>query len=362
MAVLLAIRDFIEEKLPPVVGNSLVGAVNFVNNLRQGQINRLTSMLEAKPLILAVETISVCNARCVFCAYPTMNRKHEVMPVNVFTKVISEYSRAGGGALSLTPVMGDPLVDPHFLERFDVIKKFSNINQISFTTNGIAFSRFNDEELERILRETFLIQFSIGGLDAKTYNTLYKVDKFEEVMASVQRVLAMKEKKNLATQIILAFRTNNPSFESEYAEQLSEFRRRGVFISHIYLYNNYAGEVNSSEIKIKRHRVVAKNLTCALPLLHGHVFADGKITNCGCVDANGNGLVIGDTKDNTLSDIWQGEKRRKILQSFPSGKPPKLCQDCNAYRPLTYLGSNVFRNTKSGEKIPLEFYIKFFGG
>ena len=115
--------------------------------LQRSQIKRLRKILEKKPLILAIETISTCNARCIFCAYPTMKRKHEVMPLDLFEKIVDEYARVGGGALSLTPVMGDPLIDPHFIERYKILEKYQNIQQVSFTTNGIAFGRFSDEEL-----------------------------------------------------------------------------------------------------------------------------------------------------------------------------------------------------------------------
>jgi len=352
----------IEEKGPGRLVDFFGQSIDFINGLRVGRMARLKKLLSEKPLILAVETISVCNAKCVFCAYPTMKRKHELMPISVFEKIVQEYAQVGGGALSLTPVMGDLLLDPHLIERLKILEKFENIDQVSFTTNGIAVNKFTDEELKYILQRVFLIQFSIGGLDPETYKKLYQVDKLDDVLAAVQKVLQLKEDIQSPTHIILAFRTDNQNFEQEYAKQLEEFKRQGVFISHIASYNNYGGEIQSQEIRIKRNRVVSKRLPCALTLLHAHAYSNGKMTNCGCVDANGNGLIIGDSKEQTFGDIWQGERRKRLLNSFSEGKLPKLCQGCNAYRPLTYLGSGVFKNVKSHHRLPLEFYLNFFGG
>src|SRR3989338_7511982 len=167
-------RSTLIDKLPPPLFNALVDTVNRFNGLRVSQINRIKKLIEEKPLILAVETISVCNARCVFCAYPGMKRKHEVMPLDIFEKIVKDYSALGGGALSLTPVMGDLLLDPHFLERYTILAKYDNIRQISFTTNGIAFAKFSDEQIRAIIQKTFLLQFSIGGLDEATYKKLYQ--------------------------------------------------------------------------------------------------------------------------------------------------------------------------------------------
>jgi len=311
---------------------------------------------------LGIETVSVCNARCVFCAYPTMKRKKEIMPMSLFRKVITEYSKAGGGALSLTPVMGEPFIDPHIIERYKALEEFENINQISITTNGISLSNFSDDELKYILERSFLIQFSIGGLDEETYRKLYKVDRLNDVLTSVRRVIDLNDKIQDKAHIILAFRTDNPNFQRDHAQELAEFRKKGVIISHISTYFNYGGAVETDEVVLKKNRIVSKKMTCALPLMNPHVYSNGKITNCGCADAEGNGLIIGDSNKDTIMDSWRGKRRSDILSSFPKGSPAKLCQSCTAYRPSSFLGSNIFRNVAKDKKLPLEFYVKFLGG
>lgn len=356
------LKTFLEKKLPSFIFNFSTQLFYALNGLNFYRISRIQKILEQKPAILAIETISACNARCVFCAYPTMKRKQEIMPLNTFEKIISEYSSAGGGALSLTPVMGDPLLDPYLIERYEIIERFENINQISFTTNGIVFNKFSDQDITYILSRTFIIQFSIGGLDQQTYKNLYQVDKLGEVMKAVERILHLKKEVNSSTHITLAFRTDNPNFEKNYAKELQGWKERGVIISYMCTYNNYGGEIEGKSIKIKVDRIPSKEMTCALPLLHAHMYSNGKITNCGCVDANGDGLIIGDSQYSTFQAAWHGSRRQGILNSFPKGKLSPLCQKCNAYRPLTYLGSSIFKKLKANQKLPLEFYTNFFGG
>jgi sulfatase maturation enzyme AslB (radical SAM superfamily) len=362
MGAIDKIKIFIRDHGHPVVVSALKNGVYMGHGLRRKQIDRIRSMANSKPLILAVETVNICNAQCSFCAYPVMRREKEVMPMDVFEGVVQEYSSMGGGAVSLTPVMGDLLADPDLIARYKVLEKFKNIDQISFTTNGIAFKRFSDDELKYILERSFLIQLSIGGLDKQAYKDLYRVDRFEDVMSSVERVLRVKEKTKGWANIVLAFRSNNPDFEDDHAVQLDRFKKRGAMISHISVYNNYGGMVESRELKFKKAWGASRKLVCALPLIGPHVLSNGKVTNCGCVDANGDGLIIGDICKEGLVESWRGKRRENLLNSFLQEKCPKLCQGCNAYRPFLYLGSGAFRKIGPQRRLPMEFYLNFYGG
>ncbi len=362
MSAMQTTRNVIRENIYPAVFNLISGIVDFSNSLQVGRIHKLKEALQARPLLLAIETVSACNARCVFCPYPTMKRKREVMEPQIFEKIVSEYSQMGGGALSLTPVMGDLFLDTHLLERFQVLARYPNINQITFTTNGIAFEKFSDDDLRYILERTYLVQFSIGGLDKQTYRKLYQVDKFAAVFDAVERTIALRDSLKSDLKIILAFRTNNHNFLMDFADELNRFKSRGVLVSHISVYNNFGGEIKTDEIRVKKNRVFSKRMVCVLPLLNPHVYSNGKITNCGCVDVEGNGLILGDVSQNSLKDAWQGARREKILNSFSRGNPPKLCQNCTAYRPLTYLGSDIFKNVKPNSPLPVEVYLNFLGG
>ena len=72
---------------------------------------------------LVTGVTNICNAKCTFCAYPKVvaNKTLQtgVMSFEIFKKAVDEWSAAGGQDLDLTPVVGDPLVDPGLLERWN---------------------------------------------------------------------------------------------------------------------------------------------------------------------------------------------------------------------------------------------------
>jgi len=328
------------------------------------QIRRMLKLTDRRPLYLIVETVNTCNARCVFCCYGKTKLKPQVLPLDIFEKVIREYSEMGGGAVSLTPVPGEVLLDPHLIKRYEILAKYKNIDQVSFTTNGIAFEKYSDEELKYILKSSFMIQVSIGGLDREGYKNLYQVDQFENVLNSVSRLLSLKRSVGSDVDIHLSFRTNNPNFEDIHREQLEAYKRQGCLVSHISWYGNFGGIVKSGEVKnaqIIDGSGLAKNETCVYPLLAPSVLPNSLITNCGCVDVNGDSLIIGDTHHNSLRDCWSSKERKKILDSFRQGTLVDLCRQCSMYRPSAHLAEPVYKNIQSYQKLPLEFYMLYGG-
>ena len=336
-----------------------------VRNLLQVlQVRRMLKLIDRRPLYLIVETINTCNAHCVFCCYGKTKMKPQVLPLDIFEKVIREYSEMGGGAVSLTPVPGEVLLDPHLIKRYEILAKYKNIDQVSFTTNGIAFEKYSDQELKYILRSSFMIQISIGGLNREGYKSLFQVDQFENVLNSISRLLNLKKAIDGDVHIHLAFRTNNPNFEDMHREQLEAFKRQGCLVSHISTYGNFGGIVKGDEAKdisIINGSGLKKNETCIYPLLAPSVLPNSSVTNCGCVDVNGDSLIIGDAHGQTLGECWSSQKRKKILRSFRQGKPVELCMHCSMYRDTRYFALPPHKNIRFYKKLPLEFYMMYGG-
>jgi MoaA/NifB/PqqE/SkfB family radical SAM enzyme len=329
------------------------------------QTLRMQKVTRETPLILQVETTNVCNARCVFCAYPCMKREKGIMSMPMFEQIVQEYAAMGGGPVSLTPIVGDALLDPHLLDRLRILDSCPQVCQTSLTTNGIALDRYTDEEMSRLLALLDIIQVSIGGLDRPTYATLYGVDRLPQVQRGVERLLNLREAVADPAHITLAFRTNDWKFERRFRRQLDGFRRRGVFVSHIWNYSNYSGRVKSDD---RLNLVIVDSpakmrATCIYARVHMAICRDGRITACGCADFEGDALGLGRVGQDSLSEVWAGKKRHGILDSFKNGTPPGICRKCSAYQPdSVVLSSKYCRGIEPRRPLPLEFFRQFWGG
>ena len=329
------------------------------------QVQHLREICRQTPLILQIETTNVCNSACVFCAYPKMERKKGVMDLALFERVVEEYAAMGGGPVTLTPLVGDALLDPHLLERLRILEAAPRISQVSLTTNAIALERYSDDEVRLMLRVLGCIQLSIGGLDAATYKAMYGVDRFAQVRRGLERLLALRREMAEPPHLNLAFRTNDWRFELRYRQQLANYRRQGAFISHIWNYANYAGLVeNDAELKLAViDGAMEKSLPCVYAAVHMAIGWDGRITACGCADFEGRELRIGQVGEEPLAAVWSGTKRKLILDSFAAGKLPRICRQCSAYQAdAAVFGSHFCRGIEPHQPLPAPYYQHFWGG
>jgi len=328
------------------------------------RVNRLRSLARAKPFVLQIESTNICNAACVFCAYPSMKRKKGVMSLPLFEKIVSEYAAMGGGALSFTPLVGDALLDPHLLERLRMLERFPSIDQITLTTNGIALGNYSDDEVRYLLKALYCIQVSIGGLDRSTYLSQYGVDRFPETRKAMDRLVLLRKEVEKPAPVTFAFRTDDWKFPLRFRKELSSFRSQGVYTGHIWNYDNYSGVVS----KVEHPRLVIKGnstnkpLACVFPSIHMAVCWDGGITACGCADFEGDKLSIGNAENSTLAEAWSGGKHAGILDSFSRGAVAPICRECSAYRPDTLFAQPYFKHVLPHKPLPLPFYHEFWGG
>ncbi len=310
------------------------------------------------PLLLQVETTNVCNALCIFCACPNLKRQKGVMNLPLFEKIIDQYIEMGGGPVSLTPLMGDPLLDPHLLQRLEILKSRPDIKQISFTTNAINLGKYTDEDVRCLLGSLYYMQVSVGGLDSATYEKMYGVNTFAQVRESMERLMKIREEIPNPAHLTFAFRTNDRHFEKRNNDELDSFRQRNVFVSHICSYANYAGAVESDKnnnLVVLRGRG-ERTRACLSLSLSLAVCWDGAITACGCADYEADQLPIGNVADDHLADVWPGRKRTGFLGSFGKSAPPRICRNCSAYTPETYFGSACFKGIQPHGQLPLDYY------
>jgi MoaA/NifB/PqqE/SkfB family radical SAM enzyme len=329
------------------------------------QVLKLQKITQETPLILQIETVNICNAACVFCGYTSMKRKKGSMSMPLFEKVVKDYADMGGGPVSLTPVGGDALLDPHLLDRIKILEAHPKINQITLTTNAIALERFSDEDVCYLLTALDCIQVSIGGLAPETYKTMYSIDAFDKVQRQMERLVRLQGAVRQPASLTFAFRTNDWKFEIRFIRKLKEYRRRGVFISHIWLYANYSGMVKNDLNRglMVMDRTSKQDTCCLYGTISMAVCWDGRITACGCADVEGNKLSLGNAETESLSEVWSGEKRAGILDSFKKGRPAKICRYCSAYLPVNVVFSRpYFKNFELHQPLPLDFFRQFWGG
>ena len=148
---------------------------------------------ELRPIMLICETVNVCNAKCVFCPYVQQTRRHGLMSMDLFRKVVAEYGGMGGGFFSLTPMVGDILLDPALPARLEVLAEAHGPISTSVTTNLFALDRFGDKEIRTLLRQMARIYVSVYGTSRAECQMLTRTDQFDKFLDNMRRLVRLWE-------------------------------------------------------------------------------------------------------------------------------------------------------------------------
>jgi radical SAM protein with 4Fe4S-binding SPASM domain len=311
----------------------------FHYRLRRAAIRARLEALRAIPRGLHVEGTNVCNARCVFCAYPQMERRKQTMPMPDFARVVDEYLTMGGHHVSLTPIVGDPFVDKHLFERLDHLMGLAGVSGISFYTNAILMTR---EKSERLLRyaDKLHVHVSWGGWDERTWNTIMGVAKFAPARDAVLAMVELKERTGSPLRFTLALRCPEDSGREpgspghELWQRLDDARRRGlVEIAALPDYDSWAGKIAPEALEavgLEPRRMPYKRGACELLFTKPVVLADGRVNACACRDVEAE-LIVGDVREKTLPEIWAGEGISELIERHERGDYPDVCRRCTYY-------------------------------
>jgi MoaA/NifB/PqqE/SkfB family radical SAM enzyme len=270
----------------------------------------------------------------VFCAYPKLRRRSETMSLELFEKIVREYAEMGGGALLLTPIVGDFFLDKHWRERVAIARRHCAIGMISVTTNAIALSKVPDRDIEEFLRDTDFMQVSIGGASREAYRAMFGVDRYDRVKSNVIRLSTIRDRVAPDYPIRIGYRVASKE-EVLASKDYALFRSLGFEIVVETEFGNWGGLVEQSDlIPGARLRAVPsiadKRNPCFVFFLGLFVAASGKVTVCGCMDAELQ-AVIGDCRRQTIAEIWHGAAYHTVKASFGSERMPDICKRCSFY-------------------------------
>lgn len=301
--------------------------------LRRAEIRAHLESLRRIPRGLHVEGTNICNAECVFCAYPQMERRKQTMSMEDFENVVDQYVAMGGKHVSLTPIVGDPFVDKHLFERLDHLMALESVAGISFYTNAILMT---PEKIERLLpyADKLHVHVSWGGFDAATWNAIMGVKKFEAARDSVLAFLETKRRTGTKIPFTLALRCPDSACTGPLFDTIEAARREGlVEIAPMPDYDSWAGKVKADDLEkvgLRARRMPYKRGACELLFTKPVVLANGDVNACACRDVEAE-LVVGNVKNEPLSSIWAGPKIDAIIDAHERGDYPDVCRRCTYF-------------------------------
>ncbi len=292
-----------------------------------------TPDIKGMPLSVSVELTNICNLKCPECTTGSgkMIREKGYMDLALFKKIIGELSPY------LTNInlyfQGEPMLHPDF---FLFLENCSGIHSV-VSTNGHFLSAENADKIVRSLLSKLII--SLDGADQKVYSRYRKNGDFNTVIEGIKNVAKAGRRTGSSLQIEIQFLVNRHN-----EHQLALIRKIGadlkipVRLKSMQLTDkDEAGDWLPENGRFRRYKIekgvwVNKNKLpdrCARLWLNPVVTWDGKVLPC-CFDKNGE-FVMGDLKNETFRDIWNGPRYKIFRKSvLTERRMIEICRNCTS--------------------------------
>jgi radical SAM protein with 4Fe4S-binding SPASM domain len=294
---------------------------------------------------LVTGVTNICNAKCTFCAYPKVvaNKTLQtgIMPFDVFKKAVDEWAAVGGQSLDLTPVVGDPLVDPGLLEKIDYAVNHAHIKDVVLTTNAILINK-NDTYKKLIDLGIGGVFISTQGASREVYEKIYGVKHYDDAMSGIRNLMEYNRSKGEPARIIVRFRNHekpsqiihSPDFKKNIQPYLSE----RVRINFTVDYDNWGGTIQPGDLSgsMRMRKLPPPLKVPCKNLFNFAVRHDGKVRLCACrlTRSDLDDLVVGNILEKSIAEISKSDQAWNVIKGFYAGKRPETCLECTFYQPI----------------------------
>ena len=326
---------------------------DFLDMIAYGKIMHL---LRKRPLDINIETYAFCPMKCVFCCNRKYDRKHSLMSIRLFEKIVKEYCNLfGGGALGIGAMQSEFLSDPLLLERIKVLKRYKKKLYVYSTTPLITCAKYTDKELLDILKVFDYLEISVEGHNKETYFKMSGINGFSTLENQLNRVERLLSENRLNCYLKFAFRTYDKKelISSRFYKDIVLQHRNNIDIKDRFF--TWFGSIKKEDLLPGANLIIKENTkerkNCAVPYATLAVQADGKVIGCGCIDWLEK-YVIGDCRKQTLDNIWRSEKAWEFRNAFRKRNLPSICKECGLYvSSLDAFAQKKLRNYKPIEGV-----------
>lgn len=334
-------KEFFTPQLWATINRVLRERFSYFDRVTDTEFLYNLQQIENRPWNLHIELTNICNANCIFCAYRFQTRKKMIMEKAVYSQALNAYCSIGGGELRLETCLGDPLIDPNFVERIREARSHSEITKITTLTNGI---KLDDIGIDKLLQAGIdEIGISTGPWDEYLYQLIYGSKDYPRMRKNVTELLKKNSEYGQPVRIKLLFRSNLSMKKTLEFPDYRAIRDIPHEVEFNTDFDTWLGNIKQEDLPKGMYLRPLGSLEkepCYWLYDGPIVFVDGKVGLCGCRDFNANSeLIIGNIMENSLLDLWQSEATQELRQRFYKGDFPDICKRCTAYANLDYYRS-----------------------
>lgn len=291
--------------------------------------------LDFKPPItlLHIESSSECNLRCKYCLLSNNYNAVErgIITNEVLDKAIDTINEMKTVKNVQFSGLGEPLMNPRFLEMCKRVYNETYVRNVQFFTNGMLFTEKISDELAEIPLN-FKITFSIDGHEVEE-NNLYRCgSNYDTIKNNINYFLRRINKKQNFWIRIHNLQINKLSDINITVPQflLNDFGHIQIDSHRAFNFPDLIEE-KLSENNIAIYADKNKKI-CKRTFSEATIRSNGDIIRCHWDSACQ--IIMGNIIENKFSDIWFGDKyiqhRKIMLPDTEFEELPEVCKKCHA--------------------------------
>jgi radical SAM protein with 4Fe4S-binding SPASM domain len=281
------------------------------------------------PSHVDIELSSLCNLNCPMCYTTTDDFKKKVnkknMDFDLFKKIIDECARYNLFSIRLS-LRGEAFLNKNI---FDMIKYAKNkgIKEVSTLTHGGFLDAEKFEQLIDLDLDWLTISFDGVG---ETYNKIRAPLTFEDSVNKIKEFQKIKKRRKVAKPVIKV-QTVWPAISDNPEEFYNIFNPITDQVASNPLID-YLG--NDTDV------VFEENFTCPQLWERFVIGADGNVMLCANDEMES--YRLGNVQDESVFDIWHGEKLNKAREIHLKHMGTKEIEPCkHCYLPRKMEGDKV---------------------
>ncbi len=303
-----------------------------IERFRQDGTRFIPPLLSFPPMVM-IDTTTRCNLACSHCPNSVLSGEKGFwgdLESDLYFKIIDEIAEESPGTLVRPFDGGEPLLRKDLPELIGYAKQ-KGIHRVSITTNGTILN----ENVRRKLIHSGLDHMEVS-IDAATSGTYQKIrrsplyDKVvENTLAYIEESKAFDPRREVSVSFVL--QTEN-RLELDAFREFWRPRADQVDIREYHQHNNLMDEGGRVGRKNLRFRHPCPYLWNRIIVHH-----DGRVRFCeGDWRAE---HVLGNVREQTLKEIWQGELYRRLRQQHIDGTfEHPFCGPCTDWREILWPG------------------------
>lgn len=281
------------------------------------------------PITVTLELVNRCNLNCIMCYTQNHNEEKETLGMERIRRVLEECERNGLPALVLG-LGSEPLL---FKGAQEVMADAADrgIMDIFLGTNGVLLAEQMSEFL--VERQIARVEISLDAASRETYLKIRRKDEFDRIEKNIRKLVEIKRQRGSALPVIrLCFcvmdlnKHESQAFVEKWQSEVDyvDFQR---FIDF-----HHVDELRETGTVRDLDTLQVRELHCAYPFNSLNVWASGNVTPCCTFFARSPALSVGNINEQSLEEIWNGDKIKEIRRQLLTGDLNPTCKVCLSQR------------------------------